>query len=64
MHELKGVSGNAALTDLYSAIVPLVEALRSSGAGAEKDAQISRLFAEADKAYQRTFEGITQAIGR
>lgn len=63
MHELKGVSGNAALADLYSAIVPLVETLRS-GNGAEKEAQIGPLFAEAERAYRHTCDGISQAIGQ
>ena len=49
MHELKGVSGNAALTDLYGAIVPLVEVLRGK-TGADTEAQIGLLFENADKA--------------
>lgn len=59
MHELKGASGNAALTGLYENILPLVELLRS---GSTNDEEISRLFAAAEKAYQRTYDGVTLAI--
>lgn len=61
LHELKGVSGNAALTDLYNAVVPLVELLRG---GTAEDAEVDRLFAVADTAYQRVYDGIALAVAK
>ena len=61
MHELKGASGNAALTELYNAIVPLVELLRTGDAQKE---DVDRLFAAADEAYRRTYEGVSIAVSR
>ena len=52
LHELKGISGNAALTALYNQTVPLVELLR-------KDTDITpEMFAALEEAYQRACEGI------
>ena len=59
MHELMGVSGNAALMGLYQTTVPLVELLRG---GTDADAEVQRLFAEMETAYNRTCEGIHQII--
>ena len=59
MHELKGVSGNAALTALYNAVIPLVEALRNQDAVGE---EIAPLFARAQAAYDRTVQGIRLAV--
>ena len=59
LHELKGVSGNAALTELYKAVVPLVELLRG---GTSDDAAVDTLFSQADAAYQRACEGISLAL--
>jgi len=61
MHELKGVCGNAALTGLYGAVVPLLESLRS---GVCSDAEIGRLFTAMETAYRRTCEGIAIAIAQ
>ena len=55
MHELKGVSGNAALVELHAATVPLVELLRSGDAD---KGETERMFADVEKAYQRACEGI------
>lgn len=60
MHELKGASGKAALIELYKAVVPLVELLR---VGDIQEDEVSRLYGEAEKAYQRTCDGIKLAIG-
>ncbi|MDD3920270.1 MAG: hypothetical protein PHO41_03740 [Eubacteriales bacterium] len=59
MHELKGVSGNAALMGLYEATVPLVELLRN---GTELDAEVDRMFARVEEAYQLTCRGIEQIM--
>ena len=59
MHELKGISGNAALYALDNATVPLVELLRS---GAEGRADVDRLFDVASAAYSRACEGIALVI--
>lgn len=55
MHELKGVSGNAALVALYNTTVPLVELLRI---GNNVEAQVDALFAAIEASYDRTCEGI------
>ena len=55
MHELKGISGNAALTALYDATVPLVELLRT---GNSISAEVGPLFAVMEEAYHRAYEGI------
>ena len=55
MHELKGVSGNAALVKLYAATMPLVELLRGGNAD---PGETERLFVDVEKAYQRACEGI------
>ena len=59
MHELKGVSGNAALTGLYNTVGPLVELLRD---GASDFEEVDRMFQSADAAYERTCEGIRLAL--
>ena len=59
IHELKGTSGNAALTDLYGAAVPLVELLRHDNAD---PAEVDRLFAAVDAAYARASEGIAAMV--
>ena len=59
VHELKGVSGNAALTGLYEAIVPLVEQLRKGDVDALR---VTSLFEAADAAYRRTCKGIELAL--
>jgi HPt (histidine-containing phosphotransfer) domain-containing protein len=60
LHELKGVSGNAALTALYDSVVPLVELLR---AGVTDRTELDRLFAAANAVYQRIYDGIKTAVG-
>lgn len=57
MHELKGISGNVALDDLYGATVPLVELLRVDSEKCDK-AEIDRLFAACEEAYDRAYEGV------
>ena len=60
-HELKGVSGNAALTELQGKVEPLVELLRV-GTEEEKESRTGDLFAEVEKAYQRTREGVEKGL--
>lgn len=55
MHELKGISGNAALVGLYDATLPLVELLRTGDVGRE-DSRV--MFEAARAAYARACEGI------
>lgn len=57
-HELKGVSGNAALTKLYYATVPLVELLRGES-GAEVGAEVESLLAAIEEAYSSACAGIS-----
>ena len=59
LHELKGVAGNAAMTELYRAVCPVVELLRG---GSTDPAEIDRLFAPVQRAYARTCEGIQMAM--
>ncbi len=59
VHELKGVSGTAALVELYQASAPFVKLLRD---GAAAQADVDRLFAAVETAYLRTCEGISRAI--
>ena len=59
MHELKGVSGNIALTDLYQITVSLVELLRND---IGEESEIGRLFQAADEAYKRACEGIYMVV--
>ena len=61
VHELKGVSGNAAMTELYAVVCPLVELLRGGG---EISAEVERLFAEVEAKYLRAAEGVSLALGR
>lgn len=61
MHELKGAAGNASLTDMYKASVPLVEALRCEQ---PRQDEIDGLFVRAQQVYDRTCEGISAAIGK
>lgn len=58
IHELKGVSATAALTELYAATCPLVECLRRGDGDRE---ELNRLFAAVDRAYTRVSEGIRLA---
>lgn len=60
LHELKGACGNADMTDLYEAVCPLVEYLRS-GDGIER-ARVEEMFAAVSEAYERTREGVTRAL--
>lgn len=55
MHELKGISGNAALMTLYTNTVPLVELLRGGNADGK---EVDRLFVAIDAAHSRACEGI------
>lgn len=55
MHELKGTSGNAGLTALYDASVPLVEALRAADMD---ETRVNALFAAVQAAYDRALAGI------
>ncbi len=55
MHELKGSSGNIALTDLYKASAKLVEILRAGDID-EEAARAS--FSSVEEAYSRAVEGI------
>ena len=58
MHELKGISGNAALTTLYEETSPLVELLRhGEGLDGDRKAEIDRRFAAVEAAYVRACEG-------
>lgn len=60
-HELKGVSGNAAAKELYSAVYPLVELLRGPNWTRE---QIAPLVAAVERAYDRARTGVLLALGR
>ncbi len=57
-HEIKGASGNAELTELYEAVCPLVDALRTGGAA---DTEIEERFRRMEAAYNRAREGIVRA---
>lgn len=59
IHELKGISGNAALAALYDATVPLVEILR---AGNDMPEDLAPLFTVLEDAYHRACEGINILI--
>lgn len=61
LHELKGVSGNTAMTELYEAVCPLVELLRAKDAAPD---EIAPLFAEIETAYRHTCEGVSMATAR
>ena len=61
MHELKGVSGNAALVGLYNAAIPLVEILRNGNAD---DAEVDKYFAAVEAGYNLTVEGVGVIIAR
>lgn len=58
MHELKGSSGNAELTEIFEAVCPLVELLRHEGASEE---EIALQFHRAEGGYDRAREGIVLA---
>ena len=60
LHELKGISGNAALTALYQATLPAVELVR--GQDAVPDGARALLDA-VQAAYARTCEGIRRYLG-
>ena len=59
LHELKGVCGNAALSELYDAVCPLVEILRDK---CEPQEDITPLFEKVTAAYLKTREGIITAL--
>ncbi len=59
VHELKGVSGNAALTELYKTTCELVEYLRN---GKINDEDVNMLFALMAVAYNRTRDGIALTL--
>lgn len=62
LHELKGVCGNAAMTELYEAVCPIVEMLRH---GCTDMAQISPAFEKVRAAHTRAREGVfiaTQSV--
>ena len=59
MHELKGVSGNASLPDLYKAVNALVEYLREGKSGKE---DVDGMFATVEAEYVRAKEGVTLAL--
>lgn len=67
LHELKGVSGNTALTGLYGTVVPLVELLRNPQSKKDDerdvDAEADRLFALIETEYDRACQGIRFLIG-
>ena len=60
LHELKGVSGNAALVALYDAVAPIVEKLRCA---TPDEKELRELFVTAEAVYNRTCEGIRLAVG-
>lgn len=59
VHELKGVSGNAELTELYEAVYPLVEVLRKEDF--DRDA-MEKLYDAMSVAYAKTREGVFLAL--
>lgn len=60
-HELKGVSGNMSLTELYEASCSLVEYLRVGGRDREK---LAELFAAVETAHERSCGGIRLALAQ
>lgn len=60
MHELKGASGNAAMTKLYAAACPLVDLLRGEDVN---EAELLPLFSRMEDAYIKAKEGIVIAAG-
>lgn len=61
LHEMKGVSGNVALSELYEAILPLLELLRKKDYDEER---IERLFASFESSYFRTCDSITSFLSK
>lgn len=59
LHELKGVCGNAGLTELYDAVVPFVELVRG---GTDEEREVERQFTETKELYERACEGIKLAL--
>lgn len=58
-HELKGVSGNAEMTDLFNAVSPLVELLRG---GTPEAGELSRAFTDVENEYHRALKGVMTAL--
>lgn len=58
LHTLKGMSGNAELCGLYSAVCPLVELLRNGKCGSD---EINSLFAAVRSEYNAVYEAIKAA---
>lgn len=61
VHELKGISGNGALIELYKATVPLVELLRHK---TDNVAEVKSMFARVEAAYSLAMEGIETIINK
>lgn len=57
-HELKGVSGNAGLSELYDAVSPLVDLVRG---GSADDGEAAALFERVSEAYERARDGVARA---
>ena len=60
-YELKGVSGNAGMSELYDAVCPLVDLVREGGVD---DGEAARLFETVSTAYARARQGVERATGR
>lgn len=59
LHELKGASGTAGMTELYEAVCPLVDQLRDyQGDGKELQLPFERV----DMAYRRARDGVSLAL--
>ena len=59
LHELKGISGNAALTELYQATVPLLELTRKPNAPFD---EVGKLFSAVERAYARACDGMKRYL--
>ena len=57
LHELKGACGNVAMTELFDAVTPLVELLRS---GCEDESVIVPMYVRVEEAYTRAIAGINE----
>lgn len=60
-HELKGVSGNAAMPELFEATGKLVETLRS---GKADPTDVDAAFTPVEQAFLRAKEGVELALGK
>lgn len=60
LHELKGTSGSASLTELNAAVVPLVELLR--GGNDVPRQLLATMFERVEKSYFKAIEGISLAF--